>query len=149
MTNHMTTLPVTHQDLLEQPVVVTIATVSEDGQPYTAVVWRRWDGGIIRIVTDPKTRKYRNIKTNAKVSVTAVDPQNPYRYLVVNGIVETIVDDVQQTTAELDAQTKLYTGKEHYFGDIEPAENRAKATYVTLLIKPARYIKVGSMTSSI
>ena len=42
-------IPETHRDLLEKPIVVTLGTVAPDGQPFAAVVWRRWDGEFVRI----------------------------------------------------------------------------------------------------
>ncbi len=138
----MKNIPETHRDLLEQAVVVTIATVSVEGQPYTAAVWRRWDGEFVRILTDPTSRKYRNIQANAKVSVMAQNAGSE-RYLGLNGVVESTITDRAAVFAELDVLTKLYTGKDHYYGDVEPIENESKANYVVLLIRPERFYKFG------
>jgi hypothetical protein len=65
------------------------------------------------------------------------------RYLGLNGVVESVINDRKQTFEELDLLTKLYTGKEHYYGDIEPVENEAKANYVVLVIRPERFYTFG------
>ena len=138
----MKTVPETHRDLLEQAVVVTIATVAADGQPFTAAVWRRWDGEFVRIVTDPKSRKYRNIQANAKVSILAQNA-GAERYLALNGVVESTITARAEMFAELDVLTKMYTGKDHYYGDVEPIENQATASFVVLMIRPERFYKFG------
>ena len=135
-----TEIPNTYLDLLNQPIVVTLCTVASDGQPFSIAVWRRWDGEFIRIVTDTNTRKLRNIKGNPKVSVTAIDPQNPYRFLTINGEVEAIVDDKADSLAELNLHSKLYTGKDNYYAT---AEEEANHTSVYLKIRPNRVIKLG------
>lgn len=135
-----TEIPATHLDLLDQPIVVTLSTVAADGQPFSIAVWRRWDGEFIRIVTDTNTRKYRNIQGNPKVSVTAIDPKNPYRFLTINGEVEAIVADKAESLAELNLHAKFYTGNDNYYAT---PEEEAKHASVFLKIRPNRVIKLG------
>lgn len=136
-----TTLPESHRDLLEQPVVVTLTTVSAEGEPYSVVVWRRWDGQHLLITSDAGTRKHRNAVANPKVAVLALDPTNPQRYLSIRGVVEAI--DTTDVTAELDRQTLLFTGDPHYFGKFEPVENEATFKGVILRIRPTRFVTFG------
>lgn len=135
------TIPESYRDLLEGPVVVTLATVSSEGVPYAAAVWRRYDGEFIRITSDRSTRKVRNIQANPRVTVLALDPKNPYRYLEIGGVVEQIT--AEGALEELDRHTQLYMGHEHYFGSAEPAENASKYDGVLLLIRPTRVVAIG------
>lgn len=136
-----TTLPESHRDLLEQPVVVTLTTVSAEGEPYSVAVWRRWDGQHLLITSDAGTRKHRNAAANPRVAVLALDPNNSQRYLSIRGVVEAL--DTTNVTAELDRQTQLYTGDPHYFGKFEPVENEATFTGVVLRIRPTRFVTYG------
>jgi PPOX class probable F420-dependent enzyme len=135
------TIPDSYKDLLEGAVVVTLATVSGEGVPYAAPVWRRYDGEFIRITSDRRTRKVRNIQANPRVTVMAIDPKNPYRYLEIGGVVEQITAD--GALDELDRHTQLYMGQEHYFGGAEPVENASKYDGVLLVIRPTRVVTMG------
>lgn len=117
--------------------MVTLATVSTNRQPYTVAVWRRWDGEFVRIVTNINSRKYKNIQANPKVSVIAIDPKNLYRFLGLNGVVEDIISDREESLAELNLHSKLFTGKDNYYVTAEEEANHAS---VVLKIRPARFI---------
>ncbi|MBL8163961.1 MAG: TIGR03618 family F420-dependent PPOX class oxidoreductase [Anaerolineae bacterium] len=134
-------VPDSHRDLLEKPLCVTLATVSPQGKPYTAVVWRKFDGQHFWIVTDTHTRKYKNLLANKAVSLVTLDPNNPYRYIEVRGTVEAIASE--RALELLDELTLAYMGKPHYFGDIEPAEEAAKYQGVILKIKPETSVQFG------
>jgi nitroimidazol reductase NimA-like FMN-containing flavoprotein (pyridoxamine 5'-phosphate oxidase superfamily) len=135
------TIPASHIDLLQQPVVVTLTTIAENGDPYSVVVWKRWDGEHIRITSDAGVRKHRNIQANARVSVLALDPDNTQRYLSLGCVVEEIV--ATGVVEELDRQTLHFTGHEHYFGVHEPKENEATFDGVFFKIKPVRAVAFG------
>ena len=65
-------------------------------------------------------RKDENVRQNPKVALTAMDPNDPYRWVDVRGFVEVIVPD--EGNANINAHAKLYAGAESYYGDFAPAE---------------------------
>lgn len=134
-------IPESHQDLLEKPIVVTVATISPDGTPHSAVVWRIYEDGYILFTSDYGSRKYKNMLANPNVSILAIDPQNSGRYLEIGGVVE----DVREEGAEalLDRLAKFYQGKERFFGDVEPVENRSKYRTFVFKVRPTRASKFG------
>lgn len=134
-------IPDSHKDLLEQVIVVILGSVSAEGKPSSAAVWRRWDGERIFITSDPDTRKHRNIKANPQVTVMTLDPKNPYRYIELAGIVEEITHD--GALDELNRHTQMYMGKTNYFGDVEPAEKLAEYKGVIFKIRPTRVSTFG------
>ncbi len=134
-------IPDSHKDLLEKPVVVILSTVSAEGKPHSVAIWRRWDGEMIRITSDPDNRKHRNILANPNVSVLALDPQNPYRFLEIGGVVESI--ETEGALEELNLHTQLYMGKAKYFGNVEPAEGEATYKGIMFKIRPMRVVKFG------
>ena len=79
------------------------------------------------------------------MSILALDPTKPDgdRYIGLTGAVINIITEAQQVNVELDSQTFAYTGKEHYFGDVEPAENAAKQVFIVLVIRPERFYTFG------
>lgn len=135
------TIPASHIDLLQNPIVVTLTTISATGEPYSVVVWKRWDGEHVRITSDAGTRKHRNILANSNVAILVLDPTNSQRYLSLGGVVEAIV--ATDVVDELDQQTLHFTGHEHYFGVHEPVENEATFDGVFFKIKPTRVVAFG------
>lgn len=137
------TIPSSHRDLLEEPIVVTLTTISAENEPYSVAVWRRWDGEYLRITSDAGKRKHRNILANPHVALLVLDPDNPQRYLSIGGVVTEIVNEKADVVAELDRQTSMYTGKPHYFGAFEPLEAQATFDGVIIKIRPTRIVTLG------
>ncbi|HEX8996424.1 MAG TPA: PPOX class F420-dependent oxidoreductase [Ktedonobacterales bacterium] len=107
-----TIIPDTYRDLLEKPVIVSLATTLPDGSVTVTPVWRDFDGSHIRINTDARRLKYQNMVQRPTVTVLAVDPENPYRYLEVRG-------KVTHTSAEgasehIDKLSQDYTNVQPY-----------------------------------
>ena len=93
MTTAAEIIPDEARDLLERPLLANLATVREDGSPQVNPMWFAWDGEFIRFTHTNFRRKYRNIKANPAVSISIVDPDDPYRYIEVRGSVERIDPD--------------------------------------------------------
>jgi PPOX class probable F420-dependent enzyme len=87
------TVPGEVRDLLERPLLAHLATVREDGSPQVNPMWFAWDGEHVRFTHTTARRKYRNVQANPAVSISIVDPDNPYRYVEIRGIVERIDPD--------------------------------------------------------
>jgi PPOX class probable F420-dependent enzyme len=80
-------------DLLDRPLIASLATVRADGSPQVNPMWFAWDGEFIRFSHTNFRQKYRNITANPAVAVAIVDPDDAYRYLEVRGVVERIDPD--------------------------------------------------------
>ena len=126
--------PDSFRDLLEGPVCVTMVTLMPDGTPQASVVWRKYDNGYWVVGMGKESRKYSNLKANPHVVFTAIDTQNPYRYLEVRG---EAVEFTEDPPAEWwDQLSVAYTGQP-YYGNFEPEENRNE-TGVLVRVKPTR-----------
>ena len=125
-------------DLVEQPIVATLATITPDGKPHTTVIWRFFDGSHFLFITSRHLQKAKNIEANPQVSLMVIDPQNSGRYLEVRGVVE----EITETGAldQLDQMTNFYTKKSSYYGDIVPVENKGTRTHIVCKIKPMKVI---------
>lgn len=133
-------IPEDLKDLLEGPIYVALSTVSPDGQPQTTVVWCDYDGTHVRINTARGRLKEKNMSANPKVSLLAVDPEDPYRWIEVRGTVELTEEGAVEHIHSL---SKLYTGK-RYFGEFAPAEKEYKQTRVIGKITPTRVVSYDS-----
>jgi PPOX class probable F420-dependent enzyme len=128
----MSSIPESHRDLLERPVLVSLATVQPDGQPQVTPVWADLHDGYVRINTAAGRQKYQNLLDRKLVTVLAVDPDNGQRYIEVRGE----VSGVSETTGNevIDKLARDYLGTESYPYYVE-GEQR-----VTFLIKPTRVL---------
>jgi len=133
--NHV---PNSHKDLLEGPIPAVLTTIAPDGLPENTVIWCSWDGTHVLVNTARGRRKDANLKANPKVALTAVDPENPFRWIDVRGTVEDIVPD--ENYANINAHAKLYAGKDEYYGGVAPAEAKGTEERVILKIKPQRVV---------
>ncbi|WTW99501.1 PPOX class F420-dependent oxidoreductase [Streptomycetaceae bacterium NBC_01309] len=86
-------IPETHADLLDRPLFCHLATLGPDGAPHVNPVWTVWDGEFLRFTTTTDRRKHKNVVADPRVSVSLNDPDRPYRYLEVRGVVERIEPD--------------------------------------------------------
>ena len=94
-------VPDSHKDLLGAPVVVTLVTHGTDGYPQATAVWCKYDDAGIHILTRDVTQKYKNIMANSKVSVIAIDPQAPQRYVEVRGEASITRENARETLREV------------------------------------------------
>ena len=135
------TIPDSYKDLLEKPVVVTLATVMPDHQPQLSVVWCSYDGTHILVNTARGRQKDTNMTERPMVTILALDPENPYRYLEVRGTVAEVTEE--GGVDHIDQLAQMYTGKSPYFGQVAPAEDKDKQTRVIYKIKPTKVVAFG------
>ncbi len=125
--------PVSHRDLIEQPICPTMVTVMPDGTLHATVVWWRYDDGYFYVAMGADSVKVRNLRANPKTAFTVLDPKNPYRYLEVRGEAVEIADGGHDW---LDETSVFYTGKK-YYGVHEPEDSRSDPM-ILVKIKPTR-----------
>jgi PPOX class probable F420-dependent enzyme len=85
-------IPEKFADLLEKPVFASLGTLMRDGSPQVTPVWVDFDGKHVRINSAKGRVKDKNIRRDPRVSVTLMDPANPYRYLEIRGRVVDITE---------------------------------------------------------
>ncbi len=119
MSNAM--IPETFYDLLDGPVVVWLATLMADGQPQVTPVWCSRHGNEVWVNSAVGRQKDINMKTRPQVTVGALDPTNPYRYLEIRGrVVETVEGPAAHE--HIEALSQLYFGRPYPYG--APGEQR-------------------------
>jgi PPOX class probable F420-dependent enzyme len=127
-------IPESHIDLIEGPVFAILTTVTADGQPQNAVMWCSWDGDQVLVNTRGASKKVKNIRSNPKVALIAVDPQNPFRWVDVRGEVESIREDID--FENINSHAKLYMNVDEFYGNVAPIEQKGKEDRVVLRITP-------------
>jgi len=87
--------PESHLDLLERPLFAHFATVRPDCSPLVNPMWFLWDGdaSVIKLTHTKRRHNYRYLQQHPRVALSIADPDDQYRYLQVQGVVEKIDDD--------------------------------------------------------
>ena len=131
------TIPNTHLDLFQKPVHGVLTTMMPDGIPQSSIVWVDYDGECILINTTLERQKGQNMRANPKVTVLVIDPKDSSRWVEVRGHVREMTPDCAE--AHADKLTQRYCpGKQHFYRDIYPPEQKEKETRVIVKIEPIR-----------
>ncbi len=128
-------LPATHTDLLDGPVHGVLTTMMPDGTPQSSVVWVAYDGECVKISTTLERQKGRNMRADPKVALLVVDPRDSTRWIEVRGRVRELTTDGAESLAD-ELTRRFCPGKEHFYGDVYPVEQRQKETRVVARIDP-------------
>ena len=99
------------REFLENPFVGSVTDLRPDGSPHTTVVWVDVDGDSVSFNTAHGRAKPRYIANDGRVSLTVVDPGDPYRWLSLSGRA-TLVDD--GADEQIDRLAKKYIGADTY-----------------------------------
>jgi PPOX class probable F420-dependent enzyme len=86
-------IPADYANLLEQPIYAHLGTIRPDDTVQVNPMWFQFDGKYLRFTHTTKRAKYRNLQHNPSMSVSLIDPDNPFRYLEVRGKLVEVVPD--------------------------------------------------------
>jgi len=108
----MAPIPATHADLLTKRSFAHVATLNADGSPQVTPVWVDFDGTNVLINTARGRVKARNLAREPRVALSIADPDNPYRYLGIQGRVVEMTE--AGGDAHIDKMAKKYLGRDTY-----------------------------------
>jgi PPOX class probable F420-dependent enzyme len=109
-----------------------LATLMPDGSPQVAPVWVDLDGDFILVGTGEGSLKAKNTRRDARVGLSIIAVDNPYREAQIRGrIVERRPDADFKT---MDRISRKYTGKPFPFRD-----NPAQRVVLAIEVERARY----------
>ena len=108
----MATIPDKYRDLLDRPIVVSLATLMSEGPPQVQPVWCNFDGIHILVNTEKGRQKYRNLSRRRSATILAIDPDDDNRWLEVRG---TVVEETESGANEhIDQLARLYMNVDEY-----------------------------------
>jgi PPOX class probable F420-dependent enzyme len=108
----MAAIPESHKDLFNKPAIASLATVNAESIPQVTPVWCDFDGTHVLVNTARGRKKARNLERNKRVALAIMDPQNPYRYLGIQGRVVEMTENGAEP--HIDKMAKKYLGKDKY-----------------------------------
>ncbi|WP_136716351.1 PPOX class F420-dependent oxidoreductase [Halorientalis salina] len=82
-------------DLFEKQTFAHVSTILPDGSPHVTPVWIDYDpeAGHLLFNTARGRRKERNLRANPDVALSMTDPDDPYRFLAVQGEAVELTED--------------------------------------------------------
>jgi PPOX class probable F420-dependent enzyme len=108
------TIPTSHADLVawDTRSFAHVATVGPKGEPHNSPVWFEWDGTHIKFSLTTGRQKYRNLQRDKRISLSVVDPYDPYRHIEIRGELDEIEPDPE--IAFISRMAKKYKGLDVY-----------------------------------
>jgi len=114
---------------LESPFVGVVTDLRPDGSPHSTVVWVDVDDEGVSINTAWPRAKPRHLASDPRVSLTVVDPHDPYRWISIDGTATLAEEGANE---QIDRLARKYVGLDSYPWH-RPDERR-----VTIRIAPRR-----------
>jgi PPOX class probable F420-dependent enzyme len=106
----MTALPDDVRRLLDGPNYAHLATVMPDGGPHTVPLWVGLEGNRIAFLTDPTSRKARNLAHDPRVALSSTERNDPHTMAQVRGrVTERLEGDAAWTI--IDRLSQKYIGQ--------------------------------------
>ncbi|MGC9523647.1 MAG: PPOX class F420-dependent oxidoreductase [Anaerolineae bacterium] len=78
-------IPKAYMDLFERRAFASLATLMPDGSPHVTPVWVLYEAPYVLVNTARGRVKDRNVHEDPRVAMAIIDPDNPYRYLAIQG----------------------------------------------------------------
>jgi len=101
-----------YRDILDKKGFAHLATVGTDGHPQVTPVWVDFDGTHVLVNTARGRVKTKNLERNPRVALSISDPENPYRYVGIQGRVVEMTE--KGGDAHIDKMAKKYLNKDSY-----------------------------------
>lgn len=108
----MTKIPEKFLDLFEKKAFANLATIMPNGGPQVTPVWVELDGDEVVVNSASGRQKDVNMKNRPNVALSMQDPENPYRYLEIRGVVTDITEDGGDP--HIDKLANKYLGVDKY-----------------------------------
>lgn len=119
------------QAVLRKPAFGHVATLGPDGSPQSSPVWIDWDGEFLRFSQTTTRQKLQNLRRDGRISVSATDPDDPYMYVEVRGVVDRVEED--RDKAFINEMAQKYLGTPYPWDN--PDEER-----VIVCVRPERFV---------
>jgi len=106
------TIPEKYGDLFNKRAFASLATLMPSGYAQVTPVWCDIDNGNVIFNSARGRLKDKNVRRDPRVTLTLIDPDNPYRYLEVRGRVVEITE--KGADQHINKLAKKYLGVDKY-----------------------------------
>lgn len=120
--------------LAAAPTFATVATLMPDGQIQALPLWIDADDEHLLVNTERDRQRTKNVRLDPRITVTLVNPDNPYEWAEVRGrVVE--IDESPAAREHIDKLSRKYTGHDY--------ANPIGSPRVILRIEPVKTLTSG------
>lgn len=98
--------------IIDKKSFAQLATLMPDGSPHVSTVWIDHDEDNILVNTAKGRQKDLNVRIDPRVSLCILDPDDPYRQLIIHGRVADITEEGADD--HIDKLAKKYLGRDRY-----------------------------------
>lgn len=106
----MKAIPESHLDIFDKKSFAHVATIDEE-MPQVTPVWVEQADGYVVINSAKGRKKDRNLRDHPQVAVSVQDPDNPYRYVGLQGKVVEITEEGARD--HINKLSHKYTGNDY------------------------------------
>ncbi len=106
----MPELPDDVRALLEGANYAHLATLMPDGAPHSVPLWIGLEGDRVAFLTDPASRKARNLSRDPRLAISLTDREQPFTMAAIRGRVAEILEG-EEAFAVIDRISTKYTGQ--------------------------------------
>ncbi len=119
--------------ILAAPVFGHLATVRPHGSVQVNPMWFEFDGeaGVIRFTHTSKRAKFKNLQKNPRMTMEALDPANPLRYVEVRGRLAEVIPDPEGA---------FYVHLAHRYGEVEAEAPADKVDRIILVMQVEKVV---------
>ena len=101
-------------EFLQRPLIAHLATLNPSGSPQLSVMWFKYEDGEFLFTTTTGRVKYRNYERDPRAAMTVIDPDDMYKWVIVNG----------RLSVDHRDPIAFYRGlSDHYLGPEQAAES--------------------------
>ena len=138
-------LPDPHRALLsdEIPVTAALATINGSGTPQLTPVWFSTDGEYINLNSVRGRVKDRNLRARGFASLLLVNPQNPYHFLTIEGVVEQIIDEDDPQNGRLATENADALSEKYLKTSPYPLRDPKGEVRVLYKVRPTKILTFG------
>ncbi|MFI5795499.1 PPOX class F420-dependent oxidoreductase [Streptomyces sp. NPDC051677] len=111
--------------LLDGRNFAAVATLGPDGAPQNSVVWIKREGDTVLFSSTDGRQKVRNLRRDARISLSVFDLANPYTSVEIRGAAEILPDPDKRLPHELSHK---------YLGIDPPAEKDDEARLIIRVV---------------
>lgn len=116
-------------DLVELPIVATLATYRKDGSVLLSPVWHEWRDGGFNVTIERDDVKHRHVKRDPRASIALYESDPPYRGIELRGTPKIVEENAAQIQRRIAIR---YLGPEAG----EAYASTPSGTEVTLRLEP-------------
>jgi PPOX class probable F420-dependent enzyme len=133
-----------YKQLLDNPVVMTLAVIGPDGRPGLTPMWFDYEGDKVLVNVAQHRPKAGWIRKNPQITILIMNPQNMYHWLSMKVTVERELSEDDPTegprvTAQLNKIWQKYVGQGDEYGLRDPSFEERRVLFECRVDKLATF----------